>query len=248
MRLSALLPVFAGVVLFACSGQPPKPAPAASPDAAPAPVASAADDNALDIGDVEFAVSCVLTIAEADRAGGVTVKELKDYKKNLSMVTADYAGPRPATVPVTCHLESAANYIDTPVALRGRVFREVSPGDKQEIGAFTAVAGAMATDLPERGFGLPPAQWTFDAAQGLDSLPDSMLITVELTMLLTPPGTKELDLDPATVEVEASMRSVEISNPLRLNFQGDAQGTPPVTAVSATPEAANTTQAPDVTQ
>jgi hypothetical protein len=44
------------------------------------------------------------------------------------------------------------------------------------------------------------------------------------------------------------MRSVEISNPLRLNFLGDAQGTPPVTAVSAAPEAPSDTQAPDVTQ
>ena len=90
------------------------------------------------------------------------------------------------------------------------------------IGTFSLVAGANAKKLPKRGEGQPPAIWTFDALKGLDALPDSLLVTVETTLLLTAPGTDEAKLDPDTADVAADFRTVEISNPLRLNFKPDS--------------------------
>lgn len=201
------------LLLAACSAPKPKAAPPAPETLAPVdPGAEVAD-----IGDAEFNISCMVTIAPGDRTPQMTVNEILDYKKSLSMVNADIAAPHPVSLPVTCAVLSKMNFPNTPVALMGRVFREVTPGVREEIGSFSTVAGAQATLLPKRPES-SDAIWNFDALIGLAEAPASMLITAELTMLMTPPGTDENAIDPALTNVAAEFTTVEISNPVRINF------------------------------
>ena len=92
------------------------------------------------------------------------------------------------------------------------------------------MAGAAAHELPTRGNGLPPATWTFDALDGLESVPESMLLTVETTLMQTPAGTDEATLDAATAEVQAAYQTVELSNPLRVNLGGMTAPEPEATS------------------
>lgn len=215
MRHTCLLLILA-IAVTGCSNPKPKAAPPSpsTPNPAAEPVNTGA---ASDIGDAEYNISCVVTIAEEHRTPQFSVQELKDYKRNLSMVTVDVAGAAPPELPVTCTLKSTADFPNTPVALQGRVFREVTPGQREEIGSFTAVAGSKAMQLPKRE-GADPAVWSFNVLKGLAAAPSSMLITTELTMLLTAPGTDEASLDPTLASVSSEFTTVEISNPVRINF------------------------------
>jgi len=209
------------LIVSGCSNPKPKAAPpaASSPDAQ-----SIQLDAGVDIGDAEYNIACVVTIAPEHRGTNVTVQELRDYKRKLSMVTAEVVSPIPASLPITCSINSTMDFPENPVALKGRVFREITPGNREEIGSFSAVAGAKAMALPKRE-GQPDATWQFDALQGLSTPPESMLITAELTMLMTATGTQESTIDPNSTQVSAEFTTVEVSNPVRINL-----GTPPAAA------------------
>jgi len=206
------------VVLGACSSPKPAAAPSPAPDGN-ALLPQAATERLPDIGDVESSIGCELTLAPEHAESGWEVTELRDHRKQLSMVTVTTTGPA-KSLQVQCTVKSINTFSMTPVAIRGRLLREITPGAREPIGEFSLVAGAMAHELPARGNGLPPAIWTFDALAGLESVPESMLLTVETTLMQTPAGTDEASLDAATAEVQAAFQTVELSNPLRVNLGG----------------------------
>lgn len=221
MRLLTLA-LMTALVVTGCSNPKPK----AAPSAASAPDAQASQlDAKVDIGDAEYNIACVVTIAPEHRDSNITVQELRDYKRKLSMVTVDVVDPVPSSLPITCSINSTMDFPENPVALKGRVFREITPGNREEIGSFNAVAGAKAMALPKRE-GQPDATWQFDALQGLSTAPESMLITAELTMLMTASGTQESTIDPNLTQVSAEFTTVEVSNPVRINLGVTPAATP----------------------
>lgn len=182
-----------------------------------------------DIGDVESSIGCELTLAPEHAGSGWEITELRDHRKQLSMVTVTTTGAA-ESLKVQCTVTSVNTFPLTPVAIRGRLLREITPGAREPIGEFSLVAGAAAHELPERGEGQPPAIWTFDALAGLESVPESMLLTVETTLMQTPAGTDESALDAATAEVQAAYQTVELSNPLRVNLGGTPAPKPEATS------------------
>lgn len=214
-----LLIVALAVVIAGCSNPKPKAAPPLElpPGQESAAAMQSPAEKVIDIGDVESSISCELNLAEADRAAGWKVTELRDTRKGLSMVTAELPAA-PETMPVTASIHSLAAFADTPVMVRGRLLREVNPGERVEIGTFSLVAGRWAESLPSRGENQPPASWSFNALEGLDTVPESMMLMVETTLVLTPFGTDETALDPETADTAEGFSTVELSNPLRINI------------------------------
>lgn len=212
------------MLLGGCSSPKPAASSAPSPDGGAA-LPQPAIERLPDIGDVESSVSCELILAPEHADAGWDVKELRDHRKQLSLVTVAASSPT-ETLKVQCTVTSVNSFPLTPVAIRGRLLREIAPGEREPIGEFSLVAGAMAHELPARGNDLPPATWTFDALAGLETLPDSILLTVETTLMQTPAGTDEATLDAATAEVQAAYQTVELSNPLRVNLGGMAAPEP----------------------
>lgn len=206
------------MLLGGCSSPQPAASSASSPDGGPH-LPQPAAERLPDIGDVESSISCELTLAPEHAEAGWDVKELRDHRKQLSMVIVETSAPT-ESLKVQCTVTSVNSFPLTPVAIRGRLLREITPGAREPIGEFSLVAGARAQHLPARGEGQPPAVWTFDALAGLESVPESMLLTVETTLMQTPAGTDESTLDAATAEVQAAYQTVELSNPLRVNLGG----------------------------
>lgn len=207
------------VCIAACSSPPP---PAAKPlphrESGGQALEETTTPGAPDIGDAEARIACALNVA-ADHPAEWQVRELKENRGGLAMVTVDIPAAVQPPLPVVCTLNSAADFADTPVVVTGRLLREVVPGQQEELGRFSAIAAAGATQWPKRE-GQEPAQWTFDALQGLADIPASLLLKVELTLMMTPPETDPAAIDANSVSVDDAHSAVEISNPLRINFAG----------------------------
>jgi hypothetical protein len=210
----------AGTLMAGCGS--PKPKAATKPDSGSRSAALRADDpfrerpaGIYDMGDAEFSITSTLTLAQEAPAEW-TVRELRDNKGNVALVTADIKGAAPESVEVLCTLTCAQNFATSPVIVRGRVLREVD-GAEQALGEFSAVAGANAIEWPIRE-GQEPTAWAFNAVEGLTALPRTMLLKVQLTLLMTPLNTDEASIDPDTMEVPSDRQAIEFSNPMRLNF------------------------------
>lgn len=208
----------AALILAACSQAPPKPAGPLPQRPGEGAAAEAVVGGAagIDIGDAEYHISCSVTVPRTELPAGATIQELTGPRDEISMATLNVTGA-PAELLVTCAINAKENFAENPVVLRGRLFREITIGQREPLGEFTAIAGKDAMAL-NRGEGAPSARWQFNVLTGLQAPPETMLVTAELTMLMTPSGTDEATLDAQTASVTAEFETVELSNPLRINF------------------------------
>lgn len=173
----------------------------------------------LTIGDVEGKVFMTANIAQDSLASNINVEELISRNERVHLRTITITEPFPQSLVCEFHLISEQNFPDNPVAIRGRILR-----DEDEIGSFVAVLGEhavrrMVLDVEA----LPSLKFHFDVLENLDAIPDTMLVVAEMEAMLTPTGTDESTLDPATVQVSSANRNIIRSNPIRINFVRSAQ-------------------------
>jgi hypothetical protein len=214
----------AAVLMLGCgqSGTATKPAAAPSDVAVP-------QSGGLDIGDAEHHLAVEARLAAEAKSPTITSEDLVDDTKNLTMVTLTVGHPVPDSLPISFSLRSTEDFGTSPVVVLGTALR-----DDQPMGEFHTVAGLGARSLPARAAGQAPAVWTFDVLDGLESVPETMLVNARITLKLAPQGTSEADIDPLTFQVGPDSETIEFSNPVRINFAP----APAVAAAEAPVEAA----------
>lgn len=172
----------------------------------------------LTIGDVESQVYMTADIAEDAQGSNVEIDTLRSRNERVQLKTVTITPPFPDSLICSFHLASEQNFPDNPVAILGRVLR-----DDEEIGEFEAVLGAKAVRrrMLDDDKDLPSLEYHFDVLEGLEEVPETMLVLAEMDAKLTPTGTEEEGLDPATVTVREANHGILRSNPLRINFTQD---------------------------
>ncbi len=173
----------------------------------------------LTIGDVEGKVFMTANIAQESRAANIDIQELVSRNERVHLRTITVTEPFPESLLCEFQLTSEQNFPDNPVAIRGRILR-----DEDEIGNFVAVLGEHAVrrivlDIEN----LPSLKYQFDVLESLDTIPETMLVVAEFEAMLTPTGTDESTLDPATIQVSNANSNILRSNPLRINFVRSVQ-------------------------
>lgn len=175
----------------------------------------------LEFGDVEATVNIEVTIKEEDVPLGSSVDELRaQYHKKLTATTAEIKGLAPTSLMTNIFLKTKTDFSYTPVVIRGKMLREIEIGKRDVIYTFSTVIDGPT--IPGSGVPVTPGDYTWefkvDAFQGLASLPETMLLHVEVEAILLEPET-----DPATLDLETFAGSIDnagylLSNPLRINY------------------------------
>lgn len=190
--------------------EPPEPVdrPITPGAGAGAGAASATPERPVDVGDAEAALKITLTIPQPVPAN-FGVEELKDARGNLDMVTANVAPPYPQKFDVALTVKSSKPFVERPLLVRLSVLR-----DGQAIESQTVTVSGDATKNP--------FSYTFDALKGLTSAPATMLLHAQAEIIMLPEGTDVASIDPATVSGTPETTGSRVSNPLRINFTGQA--------------------------
>lgn len=168
-----------------------------------------------DIGDVEQRVRISGTLAEHAAAPNIDVVDRITPHDVYTMSTITVSPPYPEELWIGFTVSTPDEWGDNPVVLHTTILRDDEP-----LVEFPTVLGEHAhrTEHPERGEWLDRYQ-EVDVLQGLDTVPDTMLVIADARALLMPVGTEEEDLDPYTAETPETRRTVLSSNPVRINFE-----------------------------
>lgn len=236
------LAILATGVLFivGCGGDSQQAAPPAQPsDSAlsDVPIISPSESKPeLTVGDLEAKVDFELNVP-ATAPSGVSANEMRSQLQKLNLVTVTVEGAKPATLPLSIDLETQLEFPDRPVIARGRLIREIAPDRKDVLSTFETVFDENASVRKRMGGGdFPPQHFEADAFQGLDALPETMLLYAEMDVAFVPIGT-----DPTTVDLNNYQGSIEDrgilrSNPLRINYEpGEMPAAPPAEEAAAAP-------------
>jgi len=172
------------------------------------PGASATPEKPVDVGDAEAALRLTLTIAEPVPAN-VGVEELRDMRGDLNMLTVTVAPPHPQKLDVALTVKSSKGFGEQPLLVRVSVLRDGQAIESQTV----TVAGDALKN---------PSSYTFDALKGLTSAPPSMLLYAQAEIVMLPAGTDVAAIDPAAVTGTPETTGSKVSNPLRINFTGQA--------------------------
>ena len=170
--------------------------------------AAATPEKPLDVGDAEAALRLTLTIPEPV-AANVGVEELRDMRGDLNMLTVNVAPPHPQKLDVALTVTSSKRFAERPLLVRVSVLRDGQATESQ--------TATLAGDAQKK-----PVSYTFDAMKGLTATPASMLLYAEAEIVMLPAGTDVASLDPATVTGTPETTGSKVSNPLRINFTGQA--------------------------
>jgi hypothetical protein len=204
------------LALTACGGSAPQEA---SPVGTASPATTSEPDRELfdpvdDLGDLEQGIDTEVRIPEADRPEGAAVRQLEDFRNNITMATVDLSEPFPTSLVATVQVKPSRSFPDPPAVVRVRIKR-----DDEVLATHEAVVGRMATGSEKA----KELTWQVDVLAGLETMPETMLVVAETDLLLMPLGTVEETIDPATADVAATRKTMKPSNPLRINFNaGDA--------------------------
>jgi hypothetical protein len=160
----------------------------------------------LDIGDVEALARIEATAAKQSRGPGVTVGELRDLRERVNLVNVQLVQPYPEHFWLTVRITAAKTFGKTPVAVRAHVMAE-----DREVGSLATVFGETPWNQT--------VEKDVDVFAGLQSFPETMLVTVQPEGLLMPEGTDETKIDPltATASPERITKSI-FANPVRIDF------------------------------
>ena len=173
----------------------------------------------LDAGDVEATVSIELTLDPAS-AQGVVAEELRNAKKKLNSLTLTASPRMPAELWTKIEVKTTETFASRPTVLRGNVYREVTPGNKEQIFSFQTVLDGFASPARRNKSTGPffPIEFRADMLKGLAELPTTMLVFAEVEAFMSPAGTDPASLDMATYTAGPESSGVLMSNPVRINF------------------------------
>ncbi len=242
MKLMVALTIFV-LALSGCSEEKVSVPPAAggSPTAA-IPVVT--DTEKVDVGDVEAKVALELTL-ESGPVPGIAVEELRSAKQRLNSVTLTISDPKPAELWVKVALNSTDSFPARPVAVRGKVFREIGKNSKEELLSFLTILDAHTAPQHRLADGSGhPMEFRVDAIQGLGELPTTMLISATAQVIMSPTGTDPATIDPATYTSTPEDTGNLIGNAFRINYAGGTTAAPELPAPTPGAPAADPTEAP----
>ena len=180
-----------------------------------APITMETASPAVNIGDVEAAVFIEARPALDPPLPSVHIDNLETIDGTVRMTTVEVDPPAPALFPVAYRVKVKSDFMrDGAAAIRFNVIREVN-GEETQLGSFSTVAsGPMVL-----GQLVWPLDFSVNALEGLDTPPESMLLSVRGTILLLPADVDQNTLDPASVDAPAVHQSKALrANPVRINF------------------------------
>lgn len=166
------------------------------------------EKQAIDLGDVDSGISIKGKLAPESLAENVTAEYIETLRETLSMTTITVKAPFPEKVMVEFTVLPSRDYVERPVVLRARAYREDTAYDG-EYGYVLGKEARFGSDSQNRRF-------TVDALEGLAEIPDTLLLHARADAWLMPEGTDETTLNPMT---DTSPDRVSLmSNPVRINF------------------------------
>ncbi len=242
MKLMVALTVF--VLALSGCGEEKVTVPPAAGGSSTAAIPVVSDTEKVDVGDVEAKVSLELTL-EGGPVPGIAVEELRNAKQRLNSVTLNVSDPKPAELWVKVALSSTDSFASRPVAVRGKVFREIGKDSKEELLSFLTVLDAHTAPQHRLADGSGhPMEFRVDAIQGLSVLPPSLLISATAQVIMSPTGTDPATIDPATYTNTPEDTGNLIGNAFRINYVGIIVGAPELPAPTPGAPAADPSGAP----
>ncbi len=168
-----------------------------------------------DIGDVSYSNFALLRLADASKGPNIENKEVTSprFEGRVISVEINVASPHPENLQMNSILGARRRLPDHTVYHTIHVYREIfSPEtksyDREEIFSYSEIWGDRIGE----------SSHTFDAFVGLDTLPETMLLSSELEawlFLYTEPTT----FDPETADFDAvETLRYQGSNPARINI------------------------------
>lgn len=230
MKYAALL-LTTALIFAGCGGSESAPAPETREAAATVDRAAALPAKAKTIGDLEAEVDFELTLDEETAPPGVTMESLRSQRKKLNMVTVTVPGARPDALWLSIDLGTRLSFPERPVVASGRLIRDLENGQEETLFTFETIFDENASRSARREEGdYPPQHFRAEVLQGLEEMPETMLVYAEMDVVITPRNVDPAGVDPAADKGDPEERGTLVSNPLRVNFEpGDA-------APAATPE------------
>ncbi len=199
MKKTAIL-VIAGLVLIGVVGCKPKPGPTALElqEELKQPKKTVVG---LDIGDVEVGIRIEAKLPEPPSSDSITEQQMRNQRNRLDFNTITLSKPYPTELNIKFAVSTMALPEDV-VALRVKIYRE-----KEEIGSFSKVLTGESCIFDH----------IIDVFQGLNKIPDTMLIHTRGEVILLPKGTDPSTVDPETVTGTEDTTGAVASNPIRIN-------------------------------
>ncbi len=219
MKAMTCVVLICALVLSACSGQRDEDREPRVPEAL-VPSADPAADPVLerppiDLGDVDSGIMILGMLAPESDFANVEVDYLETQRGRLSMSIITVKPPFPESFHVRFEMASTRDFIERPVVVRVHAYRaeEERLGEEHAyvMGRTASASGAEAAGV------MTPRAFTVNALEGLESIPDTLLVYAEADAWLMATGTDEEVLDPrvATSDERVSL----FSNPVRINFE-----------------------------
>ena len=192
--------------------EPPTPAEAAPVPEPPPPPAPKPEP--LDIGDVDSGIFIHGLLAPESASDTVTADYIETLRGTLSLTTITVKEPFPDQLLVRFELKARRNFPGRPVVIRARAYR----GKSEVIGAEYACVLGSDAQVPARGPNQEPFThaYTVNVLEGLEAIPDTLLVHGQADAWLMPEGTSETLVDPKSATSPDQVPLV--GNPVRINF------------------------------
>lgn len=168
----------------------------------------------VDLGDVDSGIFLRGLLAPEAASATCTAEYVETMRGNLSLTTITVKEPFPEQLPIRFEFSAKRDFPDTPVVIRARAYR----GENEPMGEeYACVLGSNARGLPAAE-GAEPLQYAFtvNVLEGLETIPDTMLVFGRADAWLMPKGTVETLLDPKTADSPHTVALM--GNPVRINF------------------------------
>ncbi len=207
------------VMIVACSGRDDPDREAPVPEASqqvtlPHGTAVGAEGRPIDLGDVDSGIMINGTLAPEAQSDAVAADYIETMRGTLSMTTITVHPPYPEELSILFELVSTRAFEERPVVVRARAYRDQETPLGEE---YASLMGKDAATIPVDAAGrLQPRQFVVDALEGLDAIPETMLLHVQADAWLMEAGTVEELIDPRTAT--SPERVTLLSNPVRINF------------------------------
>lgn len=173
-------------------------------------------EEGFNVGDMEQVIHVNLRLLDQSETPAVAVSIREDPLDRVRRLDISVDPPFPEKLWLEISVQIRELFKETPIVLRGKLLAD----EKREIGTIAVVL----TGERRGDYVLEPV----NVLGGLDDLPDSMLITLDLEGLLMPAGTDPATIDPTTATTDPDrMSHAMTSTVVRLEFRkGNATETP----------------------
>lgn len=189
----------------ACNGKQDTSAPPNTDSSGQEAIAAPTKDN---VGDLEQAVMIEAAIADKSQGANVEASSLVDPTGRMNMLTVDVAPPFPEELWLDIKIRSRRAFAENPGVLRIAI-----KDGEQVLDSFGTVIGKSVTPTVSKR--------SINALAARDSIPATMLLTINVEALLMPEGTDPDTIDPMTAEVPEERYSLAVPTPpIRINFAG----------------------------